>query len=266
MIKLSPQNYHSAEARRQYMSASRFKDYHGSLGLVGCEARALAMDKGEWTEESTEAMLVSSYVDSHFAGTLDVFKAQHPEILKKDGSLMAKYEHMNTVIARIERDEYMMKCLSGDKQVILTAKMFGCDWSCAIDSRIKGVANVDLKVMANINKAHYVKDYGQMSFIQYYGYIGQAAIYTAIDEKVTGKRVPFLFAVASKEEEPDIAVIGCTEQDINDELIAIERAMPRIIAIRAGNEKPDSCGKCAYCRHEKKLSGPVHFSELVLSI
>lgn len=266
MLKLSPENYHSVEARSEYMSASRYKDWAGCLGAGPCEARALAMDRGEWHEEPTEAMRVSSFVDAHFAGTMDVFRSQNPDIFTQKGELKAGYKHAETIIKRIERDEYMMKCLSGDKQVIMTAEFYGCKWSCAIDSYIPGVAIVDLKVMANINKAHWVKDYGQMCFIQYYGYLAQAAIYRKIVEINTGKLLPFIFAVASKEESPDIAVIGVTDQDLNDELVAIERNMVRILDVKAGRMPADRCEKCAYCRETKVLIGPVHFSELVLSI
>lgn len=266
MIQLSNENYHSVDARKEYMSASRYKDWAGTLGITQCEARALAMDKGEWREEPTEAMRVSSFVDAHFAGSMDVFRSQNTDIFTQKGELKAGYKHAETIIKRIERDEYMIKCLSGEKQVIMTAEFFGAKWSCAIDSYIPDVAIVDLKVMANINKAHWVKDYGQMCFIQYYGYLAQAAIYTKIVEINTGKRLPFIFAVASKEESPDIAAIGVTDQDINDELIAIERNMVRILDVKAGRMPADRCEKCAYCRETKVLKGVIHFSELSLSI
>lgn len=266
MLKLTPENYHSPEARREYMSASRYKDYCGSLGIVPCEARAVAMDRGEWHEEPSEAMRVSSFVDAHFSGTLATFKSQNPDILTQKGELKAGYKHAETIIKRIESSEYMMKCLSGQKQVIMTAEFFGCKWSCMLDSHTPGVVNVDLKVMAKINKAHYVKDYGRMSFIEFYGYKEQAALYTKIVEINTGKRLPFLFACASKEEIPDIQVIGVTDQDINEALYQIERNMPRVLGLRSGELKPDSCGTCDHCRSVKVVDKPIHYSELILSI
>ncbi len=266
MIELNSSNYHSSDARREYMSASRYKDFAGSLGIFPCEACALAKDMGEWHEGPSEAMKVSSYVDAHFSGSLDVFKSKNPDIFTQKGELKAGYKHAETIIKRIEESEYLMKCLSGEKQVIMTAEFFGAKWSIMIDSYIKDCAIVDLKVMANINKAHWVKDYGQMSFIQYYGYVAQAAIYQRVVEINTGKRLPFIFAVASKEDEPDIAAVGVTDQDLNDELVAIERNMARIMEIKAGTVAPDRCERCAYCRKTKVITGPVHFSELILSI
>ena len=37
---LTPENYYSPEANFEYMSVSQFKDFSGTYGQVGCEARA----------------------------------------------------------------------------------------------------------------------------------------------------------------------------------------------------------------------------------
>lgn len=263
---LTKENYHSSEAQKEYMSASRYKNFCGSLGLVPCEARALAMMHGTWVEEPTPAMIVSSYIDNHFSETLDVFKAQHPEIMTQKGELKAEFKHANTIIQRIEADDYFMKFMSGKKQVIMTAELFDCPFSIMIDSYIPGVAIVDLKVMADLNKSHWVKDYGHMSFVQYYGYLEQAAIYQAVVKEKTGEQLDFLIAGASKEKQPDIEIIGFTQEDLNDIMTLIERNMQRVKALRSGIEEPDSCNTCDFCRSRKVLTHPVHFSELILNV
>ena len=98
---LTSENYFSPEALTEYFSVSQYKDFVGTMGQRGCEAMALAKMRGEWKPELTKALLIGSYVDAHFEGTLDVFKAQHPEICNKNGELLAAFEHANTVIARI---------------------------------------------------------------------------------------------------------------------------------------------------------------------
>lgn len=65
---LTPENYYSPEANFEYMSVSQFKDFSGTYGQVGCEARAMAKLRGEYQEEKTTALLVGSYVDSYFEG------------------------------------------------------------------------------------------------------------------------------------------------------------------------------------------------------
>ena len=80
---LTQENYYSKEANREYLSVSQYKDFCGTIGRVGCEEQALAKLNGYWEMEKTTALLVGSYVDSHFEGTLDLFKAQNPEIFNK---------------------------------------------------------------------------------------------------------------------------------------------------------------------------------------
>lgn len=263
---LTRENYHSVEAKQQYMSASRYKDFCGSLGIIPCEARAMAMLRGEWIEAPTPAMIVSSYIDHHFSGTLDVFKGQNPEIFTQKLELKAPFKHANDIIARVEKDAYFMKFMSGEKQVIMTAEIFGMKWSIMIDSYIKDIAIVDLKVMANLTKSHWVKDFGHMSFVQYYGYLEQAAIYQEVVRKNTGKTIPFFIAAASKEDQPDLEIIGFTEQDFTDIMSLIERNMVRVKQVRLEQTEPDKCGQCDYCRSIKILTKPVHFSELILGI
>lgn len=265
-MQLNVENYHSIEAKGTYMSASRYKDFAGSLGIVPCESRAIAMMKGIWIEEPTPAMIVSSYVDNHFSGNLSVFKAQNPEIFTQKGELKAQFLHANEIIARIERDPYFMKYMAGEKQVIMTAELFDVQWSIMIDSYIKDVAIVDLKIMADLNKAHWVKDQGQMSFVEYYGYLEQGAIYQMVVKKKTGNLLPFFIAGASKESHPDIGIIGVDQPRIDDVLTVIQTNMERIKKLRSGDIEPDRCEICDYCRETKILTKPIHFSELILKV
>ena len=64
--------------------------------------------------------------DAHFEGSLDIFKAKHPEIIKKDGDLKAEYKQADYIIQRIERDEVFMKYMAGEKQVIMTGELPEC--------------------------------------------------------------------------------------------------------------------------------------------
>lgn len=64
----------------------------GTIGKPACEAQAMAMLNGEWDLEKTTALLIGSYVDSHFEGSLDLFRAQNPAIFTKSGDLKADYK------------------------------------------------------------------------------------------------------------------------------------------------------------------------------
>lgn len=66
---LNNENYFSVENNLRYMSVSQFKAFEN------CPATAYAEVTGNYEREKTTALLVGSYVDAHFEGSLDVFKA-----------------------------------------------------------------------------------------------------------------------------------------------------------------------------------------------
>lgn len=84
-MQLTNENYYSKEANEEYLSVSQYKDFMGTYGKRGCEEYALAKIEGTWEEnmEDSDALMVGSYVDAHFEGTLDLFKAKHPCMFKK---------------------------------------------------------------------------------------------------------------------------------------------------------------------------------------
>ena len=129
LIALTPENYYSQEANMQYVSVSQYKDFNGTTGKLGCEAYAMAKLRGEVEEVSTTPLLVGSYVDAYFEGTLPTFSAQHPEIFssrgKTAGELKAEYKQASAMIDRAEKDKVFMQYMAGDKQVIMTGEING---------------------------------------------------------------------------------------------------------------------------------------------
>lgn len=267
-IMLNESNYFSPEMSLRYLGASQFKDFTGIRGITGCEAKALAKLTGEWKEEPGTAMLVGSYVDAHFEGTLDIFKAKNPQIFKATGDrgLKSDFVHALKIIERIERDELFMQFMAGSKQVIMTAHLFGTDWKIKIDSYHHDKAIVDLKVMKSIRDKFYLKDQGYVNFIENWGYDYQAAIYQMVIEANTGKELPFFIAAASKEEEPDLEIIQIEQTKINEAKNMIEAYTPRIIRLKNGEEEPHRCETCDYCRSTKVLKAPIWSSELMVGL
>ena len=124
-MQLTEENYYSDIANYEYMSVSQFKDFNGTYGKAACEAAAVAKLKGTYKEPKSTALLIGSYVDRYFEGTLESYKKEEPAIFKKDGKLKAEYIQADTLIKRAERDELFMKYMSGKKQVIMTAELYG---------------------------------------------------------------------------------------------------------------------------------------------
>ena len=215
-------NYYSIEANTEYLSVSQYKDFAGTMGQCGCEAMALAKLRGEWVVEPTTPMLVGSYVDSYFEGTLDSFKENHPEMFCKTGELKKDFQKAEEIIKRAEKDNFFMDFMSGDKQVIMTAELFGAKWKIKIDSYHADKAIVDLKVVKDLHERFWVKDFGFTNFIDYWGYDLQGAIYQAVVYKNTGKLLPFFIAGIDKQKESDLAIIHVDNQHLKSALTEVE--------------------------------------------
>ena len=265
-MTLTNENYFSTEADRQYMSVSQFKKFAGCYGSLACEFSAMEELAGRWKEEPTTAMLVGSYVDSYFEGSLEGFKAENSQIFTQKGELKAEYKKAEGIIERIERDGYFMKFMSGQKQVIMTGELFGMDWKVKIDSYIPNVAIVDLKVMSSITDLKWVKDLGYLDFVRYWGHDLQGAVYQEIVRQNTGKKLPFYIAAATKEQEPDIRIIHITQNYLDEALDYVKYHIERVRGVKSGEVEPDKCEVCNCCRHNRVLAAPISILDLTASI
>jgi len=262
-LQLTNNNYYSDKANQEYISVSQYKDFFGTLGYKGCEAQALAKIRGEYKEEPSTALLVGSYVDSYFEGTIEEFKNEHPEILKKDGTLKAEYIKADTMIERCKRDNKFMQYMSGKKQVIMTAELFGSMWKIKMDSYIEGKAIVDLKTVDDMYKATYTKDSGKLNFIQARGYDFQLAIYQKVVEANTGKRLPCFIAAVDKKDKPAIEIISLSQGELDGTLAGLEIGIKRIKLLKSGEVQPDRCGHCDFCKDTKVIHKPISMSALL---
>ena len=222
--------------------------------------------EGRWSPEPTTPLLVGSYVDSYFEGSLSEFKKKNPDIFTQKGELKASYKKAEEIIARIERDAYFMKFMSGEKQKIMTANIFGCDWKIKMDSYIEGVAIVDLKVMASITDVKWVKDLGYLDLVRYWGYDIQGAIYQKVVELNTGKKLPFYIAAATKQDEPDIRIIQITQNYLDEAMALVGANINRILQVKNGDKEPDRCELCDCCRHHRVLKAPISILDLTAGI
>lgn len=248
-------NYFSRNNNLKYCGSSQFKAF------LKCPAKAMAELNGEWEREDTTALLVGSYVDSWFEGTLDAFKAEHPEVFKRDGTLKAEYVKAEEIIARVSKDELFMKYMSGQKQAIRTGSIEGVPFKIKIDSYHKGKVIVDLKVIKDFQPI-WNEDKGiREDFIHYWGYHYQAAIYQAIE----GNNLPFYLCAVTKEAQPDFEVIRIPQSWIDSAMAEIKNEIGIIDAIKRGEIEATRCGRCDYCRSTKKLTRVISADELELA-
>ena len=266
MLTLTPENYYSEAANFEYMSASQYKDFAGTYGKLGCEYMAMAKLRGEYEEKKSTALLVGSYVDSYFEGTLNKFKLENKKVFTQKGELKSDYKKADAIIERIESDAYFMKCLSGEKQVIMTGELFGIPWKIKMDSYIPGVLIDDLKIVESVKKLKWVRDVGYLDFIRYWGYDIQGAVYQEIVYQNTGKRLPFYISAATKESPTDIAVIHVQDNFLRDAMSMVKYNIERIKKVKGGEVKPEKCHVCEYCTETKVLTGPIGILDLTAGI
>ena len=112
-----------------------------------------------------------------------------------------------------------------------------------------------MKDMADVWSA---EDHCKIPFIEFYGYDIQGAIYQAIE----GNMLPFILAVGTKEESPDLDALYISDDDLTAKLAEVEDRAPRYQAIKEGREQPHRCEHCDYCKATKRLTSIRNYREL----
>lgn len=263
-MKLTNRNYYTKKANKLYLSVSQYKDFIGSIRKQGCEFTALAKLNGDYQPEPSKAMLMGSYVDACYEGTLKSFINHNPEMFKKDGSLKSDYEKAQLAYERTQKDELFKLYMSGKKQVIMTANLWGVDWKIKIDSYHESKCIVDLKYVKDIRERFWIKDLGMhVNFIENWGYDFQLAIYQLVVEANTGLKLPCYIAAVDKKQTPEIELIKVSQKQLDYSLLGIESNISRIIDLKQGKAKPTRCGECDYCLENKVLKSPIESSSLI---
>lgn len=262
---LTPENYYSPEANREFMSVSQYKSF------LKCEAAALAELNGEYAREEREALLVGQYVHSWSEGTLDEFICNHPEIIssagKSKGELKFAFKVADAMIATLQADPKVMFYLSGRKEVPIVGEIAGVPWKGKVDVLNDNLNYIlDLKTAQSIAEFKYDPRFGKrVSFIEQWDYMIQAAAYSEIERVAAGREThkDFYMVAVTKQNPPDHALIDLTDPvRIEAELQKIRDNQPRIIAVKNGELAPHRCENCAYCRATKQVGKPVHYTQL----
>lgn len=253
-MKLTAANYYSAEANAEFFSVSQFKSF------CKCPACTMAELRGGYKRPKSTALLVGSFVDSYFEGTLEAFKEDNPEIFTKNGTLKADYQGAERIIERIERDRLFREHMSGEKQVIMTGVIAGVPFKIKMDSYREGVAIDDLKVVKDFENI-YIPGKGAIPWFEAWGYTTQGAVYQEIVRQNTGERLPFFLAAASKETEPNIDIVHIGQDFLDRAIELVEYEVLEYDAVKSGIIEARRCEKCDFCKSTKVLSKPTEAEE-----
>lgn len=256
-MKLTNSNYYTTEANRAFWSTSLFKAFDK------CEASGLAIVNGEYERPETDALLIGSYVDAYFAYELDEFiKRDGDKMFKKNGEMYAKFTNANAMIDRIEREPVLLDYLKGDKQIIKTAELFGVPWRVKMDV-YDGERIVDLKTVRDFEPL-YKKGFGFVSWVEFWGYDIQGAIYQRVEQIASGRDypLPFYIVAVTKEAVPDVELLEIPQYMLDAALAVVESKIDRFDLVKTGEIEAKRCGTCDYCKLTKQIKGPTMFEPL----
>ena len=251
-MKLTEKNYYGAKANSAYFSVSQFKDF------LKCPAMAMAKIKGEYVPEKSRALLLGSYVDEMLTGNESsqnkFIVENYDELFKRGGSPYADVAQAQETIERVKKQPLMMHYLSGKHQVIMTGEIEGVPFKIKMDSFDPKEYITDLKYMASLRSPNLFTP-----MIEYWGYDIQAFCYQEIVYQNTGKRLPFLFDVATKEKPAHFALGQISQWNIDKAGEVVRANIVRFQKIKTGEIEADRCEDygCDWCTSTKIITEPI---------
>jgi len=287
-MKLTTENYYTKEADEKYMSVSQFNAFEK------CEVKALKKYKGELEDEKVSAFIEGNYMHTMFESPkahTDFIKEHEEDIFTKTAPKRKKAEFVKAdeAYGLAKNHRRFVQAMEGESEQIYTFKLFDVDWKIRVDKiNHDKVFFSDLKYVKSIEdelwKTYYLDDYGntvrdsayhqavtdgfsdtyikknmKVTFYEFWGYWRRFSLYSMGISLAMEKEYTALMTVISKEKIPDFDVFIFDDSNrMSDELIDIERYMPRIISLKAGKEKPVGCGVCNICRKSKKIDRLRH--------
>lgn len=268
-IDLTAENYYSAEMGKKYCSVSQLKNFIGTGAKAGCEVRALKEIDGEYVSPTSDALLLGSYVDCALTEPerMDEFKKNHPELYSSRGAtageLKATFKIAPQMVERAKRDKFFMKTLEGDHQSYMIGEIEGVPFKIKMDAYKKGKFITDLKTCKSIREFYWNPMTGRKeSFVEFYDYILQGAIYQEIVRQNTGETLPFFISAISKETPTDIEVIQIDNDIMAEKLDIVRPAIAHVGMLKRGEIEPTKCGCCEWCIEHKVLTKPINWLDL----
>ena len=287
-MKLNQVNYYGPEANREFMSKSQFSNWHR------CEAATLAELNGEYVPEPSTALLVGGYIDAALdcPEALEAFKAEHPEMFKKDGTLKADFVQAEQIVERCLSDR-LFCLLTGNapetkdhvqRQFILVGEIAGVKFrgkadylldetACkiimaefrhtveALGGPFTEGALVDLKSTKDFGKVWDEEAWAKVSWIDAWDYPMQGGIYQELYRQMSGKTLPFVIVAATKEKATDIGAFYIPQGELDAALRVVEDYAPGYQETKQGKVVPFRCEACAYCKATKKLTRIKNYKE-----
>lgn len=220
------------------LSVSTLKEFSS------CEARGLAIYKGDWEWKDKKFLQLGSYMDAGVQGgdSLTAYiDEHHDEVYRKDGKMRAEYVTATDTLNRIYSDSVFMDYLKGDTQKHLEGSLYGVPFhgyaDFITDDRI-----VDFKYLADTEPR------GLQSIVEYRKYHWQLSVYQQLAEQSDGKRRECFLAIATKQDPAELVIVAVPQYLLEEANEEMAKLVPRVTAIINGEVQPMPCHHCDYCR------------------
>lgn len=287
---LNKDNYYDV---KDVLSASTIKSFQT------CEAAALASYKGDYVRPSTTALLVGGYIDAALDSDVELekFCAAHPEIINsRTGALKADFARAAEIVERCKSDP-LFRALTldvpaeGHQYIVLgsigvtaSGEPIPCkgkldfllqpDYLLHLADIFPGWADyfrdcaemggliVDLKSAANTDE-QWDPDMGcRIPWAQAWHYDRQLAVYRELYRQQSGKVLPVMVLVCTKETSPSLLPLSIDSGTLDEGLAEAQALAPRVWHLmQTDSPDPRRCEKCVYCRATRRLDtmGPIDF-------
>ncbi|MBR2343007.1 MAG: PD-(D/E)XK nuclease-like domain-containing protein [Clostridia bacterium] len=270
-MELTRDNYYSPEADREYMSCSQYQDF------LECEAATMAKMHGLFVPKETEALLVGNYVHTALESdeAHEEFIEAHMDSIFKlktskatgETSITGKYaafQKADEIIQIFLTDPTLKQfiLMDGENEKIMTGNLFGMKWKIRLDKYTPDRMIIDYKTAADLSTEYNLALGERECFLEAYGYLMRAAVYSEIEKQFTGNKEdpPFIILAVTKQEPCDKGAYLLNHRQRYDwELSVIEAHMKRIREVKWGMVRPRRCGHCEWCRKTKRLTGVIPY-------
>ena len=274
MVELTQENYYQDTSRLSYSRYKRYKQ---------CQAKAYAVDNGIWVEERDETpLLLGNYVHSYFENpeAHEKFMVENGDKLlaktgKNKGKLKSDFIIGDKMIESLKNDDGFNRLYHGyssdnvQKEMIVCGEIEGVPVKGKLDSvNLSRGYFVDLKTMKSIYTEEWNADLRKrvpaaVNNILNFGYHGQLALYRELLKQMTDKEFRPLIVAVSKETVPDKDILKIDEEWLEEGFAKIRENIVHIWQIIQGEVKPAKCGRCDYCRSQKKLDAVISLNDLI---
>lgn len=186
--------------------------------------------------------MAGNYLHSYFESKEfhEEFLENHPEILAKTGKnkckLKSNYLIADKEIECLETDPAFNELYQGDKEVIVTGKLFGVKWKGKIDClNLERGYFIDLKTTAKLDKKYWNKqEHKWESFVAAYNYQLQMWVYQQLIKQTFGVVCQPYIVLCRKRKFLIKAIVSIPEYRIEEAEREIEMLQNHIELVKTG--------------------------------